>query len=148
MIGICLGFQMLFSLSHEFGETEGLNLIPGVVKQFESKGNDRTFKIPHIGWDRVCQPVSSESNDLWRESLMEGIRNGEYFYFVHSFYAVPQDSRVILAETPYGPYRFCSAVQWKNISGFQFHPERSGRAGIAIYENIKKLAQSQKPSHV
>lgn len=152
MIGICLGFQMLFSISYEFAETKGLNLIPGIVRKFENEGNDRTFKIPHIGWNRVDYPVSSqpnaESNHLWRGTPMEGTDSGSYFYFVHSFYAIPHNSHAILAETSYGPYRFCSACRWKNVYGFQFHPERSGRAGIAIYENIKKIIRSQKLSHV
>ncbi|MEW5895163.1 MAG: imidazole glycerol phosphate synthase subunit HisH [Candidatus Omnitrophota bacterium] len=119
--GICVGFQLLFEKSFEFGETEGLGLIRGSVQKFP-KG----VKIPQIGWNSL----HLKNNALWN-----GIRNDEDVYFCHSFYAKPEDSSVIAATTDYG-IEYCSAVCKDNVFGVQFHPEKSQTAGLKILSNF------------
>lgn len=143
MVGICLGFQMLFTESDEFGHTNGLNLIPGKVKRFENIGDNASLKIPHIGWNQVYSPSVDDAGKTvakhWQQSPLKSVENHDYFYFVHSYYAMPNDPSVVLAKTRYGSYDFTSAVRWNNIYAFQFHPERSGQSGIEIYRGMKEL---------
>ncbi len=146
MFGICLGFQMLFTESNEFGRTEGLNLISGSVRRFENTAENAMFKIPHIGWNQVYSPLAEDQGKViakhWDQSPLKGTDNGDYFYFVHSYYATPDDPSVVLAKTRYGSYDFTSAVRWKNVYAFQFHPERSGQSGVEIYREIRKITQN------
>jgi len=128
MLGICLGMQLLFESSEEFGETKGLGLIPGHVVAFDkSKMDMDEHKIPHVGWNKAFNKNSK---------LFEGLEN-PYLYFVHSYHAVCDDKYTI-ATTHYG-YDFVSAVQKDNIYGFQPHPEKSHDNGIAILKNFVKL---------
>jgi len=128
MLGICLGMQLLFESSQEFGETKGLGLIPGHVVAFDkSKMDMDEHKIPHVGWNKAFNKNSK---------LFEGLEN-PYLYFVHSYHAVCEDKYTI-ATTHYG-YDFVSAVQKDNIYGFQPHPEKSHDNGIAILKNFVKL---------
>jgi glutamine amidotransferase len=132
LMGICLGMQLLFSSSEEFGEHEGLNLIEGNVVKFPSineYGNKN--KIPQIGWNQVAYPSASEEH--WRDTPLEQITNGEFMYFIHSFYAQPRNSENVLAVTEYGGLDYCSAVIKENIFATQFHPEKSAVEGIKIY---------------
>jgi glutamine amidotransferase len=132
-MGICLGMQLLFSRSEEFGEYEGLNLIAGDVVKFPSiNRNDEKVKIPQIGWNQIFHPPVAKGS--WHGSPLEQIANGEFMYFVHSFYAVPRYSENILAVTEYGDLEYCSAVIKNNIFATQFHPEKSAAAGIKIYQ--------------
>jgi glutamine amidotransferase len=129
-LGICLGLQILFEYGYEFGEHEGLGVLRGKVIRFENKEG---FKVPHMGW-----------NQVWikqKEGLFSGIKNGEYFYFVHSFYAVPSDSRDTASTTDYS-VEFCSAVQKENIWAVQFHPEKSQKAGLKILQNFKNFVKN------
>ena len=125
LLGICLGLQLLFGSSQE-EDTSCLDILPGRVKRFDSSRE----KVPHIGWNQV---------ELWSPSrtgtpLFDGIRDGAYFYFVHSYYA-PVDERLVLGVTDYdGP--FASAVRRKHFYGVQFHPERSGEAGLRLLRNF------------
>jgi glutamine amidotransferase len=123
---ICLGMQLLFTKSYEMGEFQGLNLIKGNVIQFNQK---RVNKIPQIGWNSIQIQDSSFF-------LFNDIPNDSYFYFVHSYYVVPENTDEIRAVTKYGDVEFCSVISNKIVSGVQFHPEKSGRFGLKMYQNF------------
>jgi glutamine amidotransferase len=126
-LGICLGMQLLFSTSEEHGHHIGLNLIPGHVRKFRG-----SFKIPHMGWNRL-QVLKSHP-------VLEGVRTGDYVYFVHSYYAEPLDRDVLLAVADY--HGTVPAVVGKdNILGMQFHPEKSSAAGLKMLANFASLCQ-------
>lgn len=127
LLGICLGMQLLLSKSFEFGENEGLGLIPGsVVHMFGGELNSEV-PVPHIGWAQL-EPDGQD----WKQSEFRDIPNNGSAYFVHTFVAQPEDDNDILSLTQYGPARFVSAVRRGNICGCQFHPELSGPDGLAI----------------
>lgn len=128
MMGVCLGMQLLFSRSEEFGQVEGLGLIPGVVRKFEFPNRaDNSIKIPQVQWNRIW-PARP-----WSGSPLQKTEPGKHMYFVHSFYAVPDDPEHTLSVTTYGGIRYCSSVSHGNIFATQFHPEKSGLDGVAIY---------------
>jgi imidazole glycerol-phosphate synthase subunit HisH len=133
-MGICLGMQLMFSKSEEFGEHEGLNLITGDVIKFPSfnKYGEKN-RIPQIGWNQILYP-SKLGEESWKNTPLEQIVNGEFMYFVHSFYVKPQYSEDILAVTEYCGMEYCSAVSKNNIFATQFHPEKSAIEGIKIYQ--------------
>ncbi len=128
-LGICLGLQILFEYGYEFGEHQGLGVLKGKVIRFE---NREGFKVPHMGWNQVW--IKQENG------LFSGIREGEYFYFVHSFYAVPYEKEDIASTTDYS-VEFCSAVEKNNVWAVQFHPEKSQKAGLKLLENFKKFVE-------
>jgi imidazole glycerol-phosphate synthase subunit HisH len=128
LFGICLGMQLLFSSSEEFGYTKGLNLIEGKVKKF--KKNSKFFKIPHIGWNSL--------NKINHGFIPEIVLKDKY-YFTHSFYCSPKDKKVIHTNTSYFRKSFCSSVVKKNIIGTQFHPEKSGKSGLEIIKKLKNI---------
>ena len=130
LLGICLGMQLLFESSEEFGEHRGLSLIPGKVVAFDEEKFDRTLKVPHMGWNELFR---TENNS----ALFEELPNEFYLYFVHSYHAVCDD-RYAIGKTFYG-YEFVSAVQNENIYGIQPHPEKSHKNGLKIIENFIKL---------
>lgn len=120
LLGICLGMQMLFESSDEFGFTAGLGLVPGKVMAIPSQlANGGRRKIPHIGWGGL----ESRSNLFADKSFM---------YFVHTFYAAPSKQDMEIVTCDYDGFRFCAALEAGNILGVQFHPERSGRDGLAF----------------
>ena len=123
LLGLCLGLELLFSESEEFGRHEGLNLIPGKVKKFE----EPDLRVPHVGWNQI--------ESLRPDPLLEGIKDGAYFYFVHSFYVEPDNPEDALAWTQYGS-RFCSIARRGNVWGAQFHPEKSQDAGKQLLRNF------------
>lgn len=128
ILGICLGMQLLFHSSEEFGDTKGLGLIPGKIVAFDkSKMDMDEHKIPHVGWNKAFNKENK---------LFKGVKN-PYLYFVHSFHVVCEDKYTI-ATTHYG-YDFTSAVQNENIYGFQPHPEKSHDNGIQILKNFMEL---------
>lgn len=134
-MGICLGMQLLFSTSEEFGEHEGLNLIAGNVVKFPSiNKNGEIVKIPQIGWNQIFHPPNAWRK--WHGTPLEQIANGEFMYFVHSFYANPQNSENILSVTRYSDLNYCSAVVKENIFASQFHPEKSAAEGIKVYQHL------------
>ncbi len=135
LLGICLGMQLLFESSEEFGETEGLGLIPGKVVAFDEGKFDHPLKVPHMGWNEMFQ-MSNEKLEM-RNGLFSGLPSDFYLYFVHSFHAVCEDKYAI-GKTHYG-YEFVSAVQNNNIYGIQPHPEKSHENGLKIIENFSKL---------
>ncbi|MFX1323716.1 MAG: imidazole glycerol phosphate synthase subunit HisH [Promethearchaeota archaeon] len=126
LFGICLGLQLLFESSSEMGNFKGLDLIKGEVILFDIK---KVGKVPHIGWNNV------ELKDL-NHFLVQGIPDKSYFYFVHSYYSVPDNDENILGLTKYGDIQFCSIVFKDNIVATQFHPEKSSAYGIKIYQNF------------
>jgi imidazole glycerol-phosphate synthase subunit HisH len=131
-MGICLGLQLLLTESEEFGSTKGLNLIEGVVKKFspvDTEGD--VLKVPQIAWNQI---YPSKSN-LWDDSPLSTCGEGDYMYFVHSFYAAPVSETVVLSTTNYGGFNYCSSVIKDNIFACQFHPEKSGQYGVEIYKN-------------
>lgn len=137
-LGICLGQQLLFERSEEFGDHEGLGLLPGVVRYLpvqECKG--RRLKVPQVGWNAIHEPAGQSGK--WNDSLLASTAAESKMYFVHSCYADPKEKATILAETVYGNVRFCSACKTDNIMSFQFHPERSGKEGLKIYAEFAKL---------
>ncbi len=130
LLGICLGMQMLFDESEEFGATAGLGLIPGRVLQIPAKTTTgEPHKIPHIGWNELVLPGQRES---WKGSLLADVVYGEAAYFVHSFMAVPAMPEFRLADCSYGGIPISAAVQRDNVMGCQFHPEKSGDVGLKI----------------
>lgn len=130
LMGVCVGMQMLLSRSEE-GPTDGLGLIDGEVLRFQLSGrlqpDGSRYKVPQMGWNRVEQTL--------RHPLWEGVPDGSYFYFVHSFYARPSDPRHSAGETDYGQ-RFTCALARDNIFATQFHPEKSAEHGLALYRNF------------
>ncbi len=129
LLGVCVGMQMLLDHSDE-QDTPGLGLIPGRVKRFELDGrlqpDGSRFKVPQMGWNRVHQ----SPHPLW-----QGVADGAWFYFVHSYYAAPEQSAHTAGETDYGG-RFTCAVARDNIFATQFHPEKSADQGLALYRNF------------
>ncbi|MBC3928919.1 imidazole glycerol phosphate synthase subunit HisH [Undibacterium sp. CY21W] len=130
LFGVCVGEQMLFDLSEE-GNTPGLGLLPGKVVRFDLdgqlQGDGSRFKVPQMGWNRVQQ---SRPHALWQD-----IPDQEYFYFVHSYYAQPDNAEHIVGMTDYGQF-FACAVARDNIFATQFHPEKSAHAGLQLYKNF------------
>jgi len=126
-LGICLGLQILFSESEEFGTNEGLNLIRGKVVKFRP---DPEHKVPHMGWNTI---------EKGREApMLQGVESGDFFYFVHSYYVVPEEKQWISTLTTYGK-AFVSSIWKENIFATQFHPEKSQRKGLRILENFAKM---------
>ena len=129
ILGICLGMQLLFDRSEEFGVSEGLGLISGNVMPLPNvTSSGEKLKIPHIGWNRL---LPSDNVD-WKDTLMKNIKIGEAVYFVHSFMAIPSNSDCRVAECIYGDHKISSVVSNRNITGCQFHPEKSGKVGLKI----------------
>jgi glutamine amidotransferase len=129
LFGVCVGEQMLFEHSDE-GDTAGLGLMPGAVVRFpgDMRGHDGArLKVPHIGWNRVRQAAS--------HALWQGVPDGAFFYFVHSYHVVPAEPALAAAHTDYG-IRFTCAVARDNIFATQFHPEKSAANGLKLYENF------------
>lgn len=132
-MGICLGLQLLFSESEEFGNHKGLGLIPGKVRKFPSLLDGRALKVPQIGWNHIQKAKPSR--------FLEHINDKEYMYFVHSFYVQPQENSAILTTTNYEGFEYCSSIEKDNIIAFQFHPEKSAEIGIGIYSNWRDHIQ-------
>ncbi|WP_114814031.1 imidazole glycerol phosphate synthase subunit HisH [Paraburkholderia kururiensis] len=130
LMGVCVGEQMLFDWSAE-GDTPGLGLLPGKVVRFELEGqlqdDGSRFKVPQMGWNRVHQ---TQPHAVW-----DGVPDGSFFYFVHSYYVVPDNPAHTVGETVYG-VTFTSAVARDNIFATQFHPEKSAEAGLRLYRNF------------
>lgn len=122
LLGVCVGMQLLFEESEEFGSTRGLGLLKGRVRRF-----DGDLVVPQVGWNRIYQKRP--------HALFEGIENGSFCYFVHSFYCEPQDDAVVAGETEYGP-RYASVVAQGNVCGVQFHPEKSQDVGLRMLRNF------------
>ncbi|MBU2494638.1 MAG: imidazole glycerol phosphate synthase subunit HisH [Bacteroidetes bacterium] len=132
-MGICLGFQLLFSGSEEFGNTKGLNVFPGQVKKFPTVSSTKSkIKVPQIGWNQI-HPYNSQK---WKRSLLNGINNNEFMYFVHSYFVETEDDSITLTYTEYEGIKYCSSIEKDNVFASQFHPEKSAYEGIKIYNNF------------
>jgi glutamine amidotransferase len=132
-LGICLGLQILFTESEEFGKTPGLDLIKGRVVRFpkgDKPGRIR-LKVPHMGWNSL-----SIKRNL---PIFSGIEDGSFFYFVHSYYVVPDYKGIVATTTSYG-IEFTSCIQKENIFACQFHPEKSQRLGLQLLKNFGKVS--------
>jgi len=132
ILGICLGMQMLLSYSLEYGHHEGLGLITGSVLPIpigDEKDGGKSWKVPHIGWTSLDIPIGHTG---WSHSCLADTPPGTYFYFVHSFMVVPDDPKYVLGQCFYESLALIGAVRKENITGVQFHPERSGLAGLAV----------------
>lgn len=124
-LGICLGLQLLFERSYEFGEHEGLGIFEGEVLHF----GDRVHKVPHMGWNEI-HPKRGHP-------LLKNLKEGDFFYFVHSYYVSPRRGDIVLTETDYDGFYFTSGVAYENIVAFQFHPEKSQKKGLQLLENFR-----------
>lgn len=129
-LGICLGFQLLFSESEEFGPQKGLDLFSGKVVGFHA---GKELKVPHMGWNRLEKKIQSP--------FLEGVSSGDYVYFVHSFYVVPDDSSIIATTTDYGE-SFVSSIATESLFACQFHPEKSQELGLRILANFGRFVAS------
>ncbi|MDY6969764.1 MAG: imidazole glycerol phosphate synthase subunit HisH [Spirochaetota bacterium] len=125
-LGICLGYQLLFSSSEEFGFHEGLDIIQGRVVKFKSS----VLKVPHMGWNDV--------NFTRRSKFLDGIDSGSYFYFIHTYYPEITDKDYILGQVEYG-IKFPCVVERDNLIATQFHPEKSHKTGLKIIENFVRI---------
>jgi len=133
LLGICLGMQLFMDGSEEFGAHEGLGLVPGAVARLPG-GGTAGLKLPHVGWSGL-RPAGS-----WSGTPLEGIADGAEFYFVHSYAAVPSDPAQRLANCAYGEGVFCAALRRGSIIGCQFHPEKSGPAGLNILGHFMEVS--------
>ena len=131
-LGICLGLQLLFSQAEEFGSVSGLGILKGKVVGFKDAPNSGDpLKIPHMGWNNVEVKPS--------HPLFDSVPNQSYFYFVHSYYVVPEDRATVATTTNYG-IEFVSGVHHENIHAFQFHPEKSQQLGLTVLKNFSRLS--------
>ena len=134
-LGICLGLQLLFSQAEEFGSVSGLDIIKGRVVGFKDaklkSEAGEPLKIPHMGWNNVEAKSS--------HPLFDSVPHRSYFYFVHSYYVLPEDKTTVATTTNYG-IDFVSGIQHENIHAFQFHPEKSQKLGLAVLKNFSTLS--------
>src|SRR3989338_5495240 len=133
MLGICLGAQLLFERGEEFGPRPGLGIIKGKVVKLQP--TEKNVKVPQIGWNKIAAPAPGK----WPEIIFQSPEREPMMYFVHSYIFEPTESQVILATSVYGGQKFCSAVRQGNIYGCQFHPEKSGEAGVTIIRHFVNL---------
>lgn len=132
-LGICLGLQLLFNQAEEFGHVDGLGILPGKVVGFKNIQSDsgEPLKIPHMGWNNVRVAAGNP--------LFESVADESYFYFVHSYYIVPENPDIVATTTTYG-VDFASGIHHENIHAFQFHPEKSQHLGLTVLKNFSRLA--------
>jgi glutamine amidotransferase len=133
LLGICVGMQMLFDESEEFGRHQGLGLIPGKVLRFPPGmvENGERLKVPHMGWNTIRLKQSSP--------ILADIAEGSYVYFVHSYYCAAENPADVAASCTYGEIEFCASVWHDNILATQFHPEKSQKIGLQIFKNFGEL---------
>ena len=129
-LGICLGFQLLFSESEEFGRQKGLDLFPGRVVGFKAREN---LKVPHMGWNRIEKKIDSP--------FLDGLSSGDYVYFVHSFYVIPDKGSIVATTTDYGD-SFVSSIATESLFACQFHPEKSQELGLRILANFGRFVKN------
>ncbi|RPF57063.1 imidazole glycerol phosphate synthase subunit HisH [Aquisalibacillus elongatus] len=132
LLGICLGMQLLFDKSYEHGEHEGLGIIPGEIVRFNTD-----LKVPHMGWNQL-----ETENHYKNHPMVRGIQDGDYVYFVHSFFAKANNEQDVLFKTDYGQ-RFTSAVLRDHVVGMQFHPEKSSKVGMQLLKNFGEMVSRE-----
>ncbi len=133
LLGICVGMQMLFDTSEEFGQHQGLGLVPGKVVRFPSSmvENGERLKVPHMGWNNLLLKKSSP--------LFAGVADESFVYFVHSYYCQAENAADVAASCRYGDVEFCASIWRGNIMATQFHPEKSQSIGLHIFKNFEEL---------
>jgi imidazole glycerol-phosphate synthase subunit HisH len=145
--GICLGMQLLMDEGSEFGRHRGLGVIAGTVERFPDPevGHLKvapTYKVPQVGWNKLSVPTHCASG-TWRAA---GVDDGDFMYFVHSYYVKPSNPETVAATSTYAGVEFCAAVSQRNVVGWQFHPERSGPRGLELYrafaQRVREAQQS------
>ena len=134
LLGICIWMQLLFDESEEMRLHRGLGILPGRIVRFPSD-----LPVPHVGWNEI-HPVNAQVDDS--PALLDGVNDGDFGYFVHSYYPVPDDDSMILATTDYG-VDFASVVGTGHVWGIQFHPEKSQDVGLRILKNFAMLVERQ-----
>ena len=133
-LGICLGLQLLFQESNEFGQFSGLGVIKGKVTKFNFyQDENKKYSVPQIGWNAI------KKNKDWSGSLLDLNNENDQMYFVHSYYVIPEDNDCILSTSKYGNTVYCSSISKDNIFAAQFHPEKSGKKGLSIYKKLKSI---------
>jgi len=132
-LGICLGMQLLFSYSEENGLFQGLGLIPGKVVRFP-----KALRVPHLGWNQVHYCLNGDGD---KKVLFSGIKNDSYFYFLHSYYCIPDKEDTILTQSDYHQL-FVSSVHRDNVFGVQFHPEKSSSQGLNLLKNFGEICHA------
>jgi glutamine amidotransferase len=135
-LGICLGMQLLFESSQEFGHTKGLGFVKGSVDRFPESVSD---KLPHVSWNSIN---IQELN--WNDTIFTGVKNKDNFYFVHSYICKPSNQSIILSKTEYGGINFCSSIQQGSIYACQFHPEKSAASGLNVIKNFVNIVKREK----
>jgi glutamine amidotransferase len=130
-LGICLGFQLLFTESEEFGPVKGLDLFPGKVIGFRAENG---LQVPHMGWNRIEKKKDSP--------FLEGLSDGDYLYFVHSYFVAPEDPTLIATSTSYG-VSFASSIANEHLFACQFHPEKSQDLGLRILANFARFVEAR-----
>lgn len=136
LLGICVGMQLLFEFGEEFGRHQGLGLLAGRISAIpDFKANGEKHKIPHVGWGRLSAPATRE----WDGTILHGLDDSTYCYFIHSFSAIGIDESDSLAICDYDGFPIHAAVGRGNLWGCQFHPEKSGEAGLRISENFLRV---------
>ena len=139
-LGICLGMQLFMTYGTEFGYHKGLGLIDGHVERFHDPVMEKIpLKVPQNGWNQLFKAIPSP--DAWDRTPLMNLRDGVYMYFNHSYYVIPDSPDVVIATTSYGDCKFCSALKKENILGLQCHPERSGKAGLKVYQNLAGMIE-------
>ncbi len=134
LLAICLGMQLLMDESDEFGTNLGLGIINGRVEAIPKRTiNGEELNVPHIGWNSLKAP---EDRSTWNDTILKQNQNGDFVYFVHSFMVEPADKRIRIAETTYGGHKITATILKDNITGCQFHPEKSGALGLKILETF------------
>lgn len=136
ILGICLGAQLMLETGFEFGEHKGLGIIPGRVERF-SPQVAQNMKIPHVGWNTLSRPKAA----FWKGTILEGLRDEEMVYFVHSYIMIPDNPLNSLGQAEYGGHEFCAVTKHENVYGTQFHPEKSGETGLRIIHNFIRTIQ-------
>jgi glutamine amidotransferase len=140
LLGICLGMQLLATVSEEFGHHNGLNIIPGRVLPVPATTSDgRSHKIPHIGWAGLQRPARLSN---WNDTVLAGVNEEEEVYLVHSYAVVPDDEAYRLSNCDYDGQSICTAMRRGTVYGTQFHPEKSGQVGLRILQNFCALPVS------
>lgn len=134
-LGICLGLQLLFDASEE-GKEAGLGIVPGVIKRFQREPG---ITIPHMGWNQLT--LTQPSAPVW-----QGIQDGDWVYFVHSFYAEPANASVIAATVTHGSQTVTAAIAQDNLMAMQYHPEKSAPAGLTMLDNFVAMVQAKAPA--
>ena len=144
-LGICLGMQLLLSESEEFGGHKGLDIVKGKVVKFNNADKkNRVIKVPQVGWNRIF--FKEQRYEDRSDFILNAVSNGEYMYFVHSYYVVPDDNASTVTTTCYEGIEYCSSFAKESIFAMQFHPEKSGLEGLKIYRNwARRVSEYKEP---